>query len=353
MADWSEINGNFSELTKPTMETHFGRWMYFYILKRKDDLVSASGLDENPLIRYESLHQAMNPKKKDEAKYTWHGIEMVPKLDANGDKIKEKNKLVREEQEGDWPIKKYLTVNGDVKGMLVFLLTRFIFEVQQAYEDNGNSFDEGENVLSQVAEYSYEHCDPHLASAIIAATDPKLVDVEKLLPDNGFNSDRFKCDSLHKYILDRTLSYFKDKQDSAPHAQVSIIVTQFIKFLKLISFMIAEACWVKKQPVGAPLFLATIRNIFVFIRSEGEEFSGELASWMNEWIDTCKKLKKQKREERIAKKDAVEETEDHNDNAPVDDEVEEDLDAALDAVGEDDNLDDADDFDDDAESSDD
>jgi len=282
------VIGNFPKLSNPSVDNNIGRWVQFWIIKLKDNYVEATE-GETRFQQYETLEQAMNPVKKDEPKYTWHGVQKVPQKGDDKKPIKDGKSIVYEDVEGDWPVKKYATVTSDVKRHVTFLFNRFFFEAHNFYASNDNSFGTDAEVLKNVSQHSLDSESPSLAAFIIKVAQGPI-DADAQLNDNGINSDKYKGDSLHGYLKGRVVDYFKNN-NTAPSSQIGILVTQFLKFLKVYSILIADILLVKREAITAKLSHVVLKHLFTMTLSSGIEFSAELFDRMNDFVKNYKEEK--------------------------------------------------------------
>jgi len=353
MCDWNDIVGDFPNLKSTTMENKLGQWVYFYILCRKDAILDGNDFDEpdqNPHLGFETLHQALNPKKKEE-KYTWHGTKEVAKKDSKdgkGKSLKNKDgKIVKEKITQDWPVSKFVTINGDTKKLFGFVLNRYFREIQMMYNNSKKRLPPDETVLSEVLDYSTRSCAHSIAAMVIKSA--ALIDINRLLPDNGFVSDKFKS-SLHQYIKDKAVDYFKHEgADCAPLSQLDILTLQYVKFVKLMCVLMTNTLYHKRGTVAAPLFFSTLRTVYTMmhgtvVHGNELELSAETCINMQDYIDACKDEKlaqtnkrKAEKEAKAAEKKVADENSGSKEEQPDDDGARDvdDLDAAFEDAAKD------------------
>jgi hypothetical protein len=311
--------GNFPKLLAPSVDTKIGQSLLIWLTKLKDDMVEETGSEK--FIEYETLEHALNPVKKDEAKHTWHGNKKVPLKDENDETVKENGKVVYEEEEGDWQVSKFISIQADAKRHFTCLLNRYLFEAQNYYNENNNSFGTDDEVLANVAKHSIESEDPCVAGMIIKSCDGP-VDVSARLNDNDFNSDKFKSDALHGYLKARALDYFKNN-NSAPASQIGVLITRFLDFCKLFCVFSMNSMWVRRKTFNEEFFFTQLRNIYTLVLKDQIVYSEELEGIMHDLLKSTKDEKAAATEKRKAapkkspKKSAKDDSEDDEEETPV------------------------------------
>lgn len=282
------VIGSFPKLTNVSVDNNVGKWVQFWITKLKDDYAEANETGSR-FLQYETLDQALNPTKKDDPKHTWHGVQKVAKKDADGKSVKEGKSVVYEEIENDWPVKKFATVTSDVKRHFTFLLNRFFFEANNCYVANDNTFGTDAEVLNNVCQHSLESESPSFAALVIKVAQGRI-DADAQLNDNQFSSEKYKGDNLHGYIKSRAVDYFKNN-NTAPSSQIGVLVTQFLKFLKVYSILITDVLLVKREAITSKLSQVILKHLFTLTLADGVEFSAELFDRMNDFVKNYKEEK--------------------------------------------------------------
>lgn len=298
---WTSDIGDFPKLLSTSIDTYLGRWMTFWVTKIKDDYAEESNV-EDYLIEYETLEQAMNPrKKKDEDKYTWHGTAKITKKDSDGKPIKDGKKVVYEEVEGDHPVKKFVSVGGPVKRAMVFMLNRFFYEAQKLYTESGSFTSDDKDVLQTLYQHSMDSEEPKVAAFIIKVAE-QTQQMTAILNDDEFSSDNFKAGELNKKISDNCSDYFR-KGNKTPQADINVLVETFVSFLKAFSILSANSLYEKRQAFGLPLFMTQMRNLYSFINVEELVFTAELSEKIPQFIKSCEDAKKAEAAQRKKEKE--------------------------------------------------
>lgn len=331
MTDWSATIGDMPKLQAYVLDTHIGRWMTFWITKLKDDAVAASS-DETTYQEFTTLEQLLNPRKKDEEKYTWNGTCKVAKKGEDGKSLKVDDKIVYEDVTGDHPVKNFIAVGTPIKRAFVFLLSRFFFEAHNAYVENNNSLGTEEDVLRLVRDHSLNSESPAVAAMIINAVDNKFP-IDLLLNDNDFQSDKFKPEALFNAIKSRVVEYFKNK-NTTPSSHIGILVTTFIRFMKLFAVLSANSLYEKKTAMTMAFFNTQMRTVYSLVYQEGLAFNPELMSDIDSFITTCEEAKKAEAERKKAEPKKTKPTKKADAEEDADEDQDEDADADAEEVEE-------------------
>lgn len=295
---WTELIGDFKVLIANPIKMLLGKSLYLTILKHKDNLCEESNRDVDPFYMYETLQMALNPRKKDEVKYTYRGDRTT---------VDKKTKITKVEKDIDIPMKKFANITGEVKTGLAFLLNKYINECYSCYVDNKKSFVDESQVLTQVCNYAELKCTLPIAPTIIRCTE--ALDIESLVEGNYAN--------CLKLLLEKLRTYFKGKEDKVPEKQLGTLVDAFIKFMKIIAIYMTDLLYEKRQAVNGVFFYGILRQINSAMRQHGCHIDEELLDNLKEYIDankpkketTDKKGKKEKNEEEEDEEEENEENE--------------------------------------------
>lgn len=279
---WANIIGNYINLGGNPIRVALGHVSYLYILKQIDIHLENS-LDDNEWFKcYETLHMALNPKKKikdDENSkgYTYIGDRIVIKKDADGKSIKdEKGNIIKEtEKDVELPVKKYVNITVPYRTGLAFLLQKYVHECVSCFNDGNHMFKGKEYVLEQVYKYAQSNIPNPVFPAIIRAVDTFKVE---LIIDYDY-------EEFSQFLYDKCKGYFKGKEDQVPQEQLRLIVTTFIKFIKMVSIYVADLIYEKHQVVNNDMLFGVLRIINSNIFQYDASFTESLFVSMKKYIE--------------------------------------------------------------------
>lgn len=251
---WNDIVGDFATMKTNAFITGIGKVLYLLILKHRDTIFNDTGLDEDPYSpAFEDFEQAMNPKEKG-AKYTYSA------------QVKDKKTGVTVTKEMN--VKKFVMINGDAKYGITFLINLYFKEVLDCFNED-NEF--RENCITQLAEYSENTSNHHLAAIAIKTCD--LFDVEKLMPGEYGN--------ISAMLFSKAKPHFAN----CPEDQLKHIIEYLVKFLKAIMILLTDILWEKRQSVTLGLIIGTLRQIFRFLAKDcSVDSKVETFAKMKEWV---------------------------------------------------------------------
>lgn len=282
MSTYSSIIGNYEKITKPSMDTLFGNHVYMYMTAAKDH--EAEKAADDSLEMYETVEQFLNPKGNKE-KYTFNGKVRVARKGPDEKSIKdERGRNIYDEVEGEHPVKKYVTVNTDVKKAITFMYSRYIHEIRSYYEANKFSFPE-ENLLSSVANYSFESMEPSFASFVINLSN-KMPGIDKVLNDDLFSSEKIK--NINDSLKAVTNDYFKST--TTPTRQIALLIEQFVRFLKVTSKLANDKILMRRGVVDVEVFFTCLRHMYTFV-GEGLEYPNDFVTSIRSFLKDVKERK--------------------------------------------------------------
>lgn len=300
---WKEIIGDFKTISSNAMKNILGRSMYLTILKHKDNLNEESNKDIDQFYMYETLHMALNPKKKEETKYTYKGDKTT---------IDRKTKEKKVEKNVDLPMKKFANITGEVKNGLTFLLNKYINECYLCYIDGKRTFPDESQVLSHICNYSESQCSQPIAPIIIKSVD--VLDVEELVEGNYAN--------CLKQLVEKLRAYFKDKEDKVPEKQLGTLVDAFIKFMKIIAIYMTDILFEKRQAVNGVFLFGILRQLNSSLKQHGVRMDSELFDNLREYIEINKPKKESTGKGKKKKSDDEDEDNDEENEEEEEEEVE-------------------------------
>jgi hypothetical protein len=206
----------FPNLTNSAFINNIGKGFYLGCIKVKDNMVKDfySNEEQHPLYAYETLDQAQHPGKGN-TKHKYHGTK----------KIKDKDMGLEEEVEGDFPMKKYVTISADIKWNIQFLLVTYINDIHTFYKSNKYVLPSNtEELQTKIVEHCTK-CNAYPVAQFIFTCVDKYYH-EKHMPGAYGGMDTI--------ILDKASNYFKNEADQAPKGPLIHLIDQFVKFLSII-----------------------------------------------------------------------------------------------------------------------
>lgn len=307
---WSEILGDFKTITAPGIVNLLGKSFYQTILKQKDNLLEDANFDvnnpkENRFHMYETLHMALNPKKKDDKdRYTYVGDKTT---------TDKKTKKKKTEKDVVQPVKKFANITGEVKNGLVFILNKYIKECHECYLDNKKTFLDESNVLTQICNYAESHMPMPITPVIVKSAD--VLDIELLIEGNYAN--------CLKQLVEKLRTYFKDKEEKVPEKQLGTIVDAFIKFMKILAVFMTGILYEKRQAVNGVFLFGILRMMNNLLVPHNCKIEDELFDNLKEYIDAKKPKKDEDKDKPKKKKGDEDEDEDEAEEPEEDAEDEE------------------------------
>lgn len=312
MSDWTEWIGTAANLQQKTVAEALGKMYKYALLARRkgihDTYTEELGNDyADPYFRFETLEQLNDPKSKDDDPpyYTYEYKEMVPvKKDGKVVKVKdaETGKLVtkKEEDAGPHKVKNFVTVGGDLKLFLQFLFCKYMDEAYQCYQHEKKTFNEPDQVLSQIRAYLDNHYGMLAISNFIVDT-VDAIPVDKFV-DNDEIPNVTKNESLEEYLIKQAKATFKNDHGHSPNIQLKTIISKFIEFLQLIAVMHMDLIWGNPPGTLHPKdVIGIIRQLYVVQRSNEHEFQNGIYSSAEQWVAECLENAKKAREENAKK----------------------------------------------------
>lgn len=312
MSDWTEWIGTAANLQQKTVAEAFGKMYKYALLARRkgihDTLTDELGDEyKDPYFRFETLEQLNDPKSKDDDPpyYTYEFEELVPvKKDGKVVKVKdsETGKMVtkKEKDAGPHKVKNFVTVGGDVKLFIQFLFCKYMDEAFQCYQHEKKSFNEPDQVLSQIRAYLDNHYGMlSISNFIVDVVDSVPVDQ---FVDNDEIPNVTKNESLEEYLIKQAKATFKNDHGHSPNIQLKTIISKFIGFIQLIAVMHMDLIW--GNPPGTLHIkdvLGIIRQLYVVRRSDGHEYQHGVYSSAEQWVEDCVNNAKKLREENAKK----------------------------------------------------
>jgi hypothetical protein len=280
MTEWSNIIGNFKNLQSSGTRNVLAKFVYLTVLKVKDDIVDNANLDDNPFYMYETLAQALAGKgtKENPIKNTYKGDKKT---------TDKKTKKTTVQKNVDIPVKKFVTVTGEASRGLTFLLNMYIKECKDYYDSNKHSFGPDDKLLTKIVEYA-ESQTGTIAGAIIRASD--AMDANNIVESNFAD--------IKSYLTSKTNAYFKTSENATQDTKIEIVVSAFIRFLKILSIMMGGILYDKRVAVNKPFLNGMIRQLNSFLHMHGTCIEPEVLANMSEYIEATKPAKSEKKEKK-------------------------------------------------------
>jgi hypothetical protein len=289
MSDWSANIGKFLQLQAVAFKNDLAKALYLAMLKQKDAITEKCHYDEDPFYMYETLQQALNPRKKDEPKYTYAGVK----------KIKDKDTGITMEEEGQLPMKKFVTITVEAKSILIYLLNAYVKEVKSYYDSHKHTFPEESKLLSELIKYSQSQSADPIIPFIFYASEVSQID--KIIK-GGFNS-------IEKKLVDKMRTYFKDKEDKTPDAKLALVAETFVRFLNMLAVMSADILYEKRQAVNMQFLFGVLRVVSSLVQHHDASLNQDVLNNMKEYVEATKPKKKEKGEDGEDGEDEEEEEE--------------------------------------------
>jgi len=310
---WSTYVGRFETLRALVFRNDLAKALYLAILAQKDELVSNQHYDteeQNPLHPYETYDQATHPPKKGQEKYTYKGVR----------KIKDNATGVTMDEEGDIPLKKFITITIDGKLVLVYLLNAFLKEVKSFYDKNKCMFPEDKALLGAIAEYARLNLDSPVFPLIYKLTNSK--------------TECSDYTDITKKIFEKVRPNFKSRDDKIPDGKLKLIINCFCRFMDVFAKISTDRLYYCRQAVNKSFMLGVLGTMFSIVEmSHAEKMPRDVLNLIQEYVqvnmpkkaetskDGKEKKKKTpaKKKEKVVKKEEEEEEEEHDIEEAVND----------------------------------
>lgn len=311
MSNWTTEIGNFPKLQAAAIANAIGNRMNYWMTSIKDDMCKDME-QPNEYTQYRTVEQLLNPpttteetedgktkEKKD--KLTWHGVRTIAKKGADNKSLKdEEGNVVYEEVEGDWPMSNFSTVTTPTKRALVYLLNRFMFEAQNAFHENGDSF--GNDALKVVSDHSVAGESPSIAAMIIAVA-AKCETMCNIINDDNCSDDKHKSDDVNNKINNAVTEYFK-VGSKAPSTQLKVLVDTFVKFLRVLSVFSVNSLFEAHKAINMTFLKVQLRNAFSLVQTADMAITPEFMEKLDSYIESWDKQNKAEAAKRKAEKEA-------------------------------------------------
>lgn len=292
MTEFVDLIGNGYGINATTIK-HIGTSFQMTITYLKDGLLEEQEIDDmskSHFRMYETLTMALHPKKKDAPdRYTYIGDRTRTEKGNKDKKIHEKGVAI--------PVKKFANITSELKNALGFLLAKYIKECHDCYHDNGNTFQDESQVLSQIEAYAVSNCSLPIAPFIIRLYD--FYDVDKIV-EGSFNS-------LQQTLTTGFRFFFKDSKEVVPEKQLANIVAAYIRFMKTIAVMMTGILFEKRQATSGLFFYGILRQLNYLMKPTNYSIDNELIEYLKNYVDGLKppvkpREKKTDKEEKKGKK---------------------------------------------------
>lgn len=290
--------------TKPTGEKLCGLAVQFAMLHERDGLEIENGdATESPFWKYETLEMLLEPKKKaDTDRYTYHGVESVSVKDSEGNPVKgDDGKVMKEDVEDDYPVKRFMTPNVDAKIFLACICGKFMQEVMDFHKSQGGTFPRIADLVSTFKEHSQTVKD----SIVI----PIISIVEAFTTDQMFDSSRapasmsFKKKVVHEYKTQ--LDKIKKNQNGLED-KLNVLVKYLDDFIKIVGTALMKMRWEQKIVANLGAIKSVVRILYMSVSSI-VEYNTALYDNIEHYIADIKAFRKSNTKTKpTAKKDKAE-----------------------------------------------
>jgi hypothetical protein len=275
MSDTSRILGKMVMLQAKKVNNELGRALYFSIVKQKDYLVSHGHFDEDPFHMYETLEQAKKTSKKGETRPTYKGDRKVKDNDTG---------IVIVEENVDVPLKKFTTVTAEAKCILHYLLQAYMTEVKGYYDSHNFTFPEEKALMTELVKYS------------------QLNVANPVTPFIYHSAENFQIDSIMRgtpndmssTIKENCKTYFKNKDDYIPDAKLVLVTDTFVRFINVLSVMIADVIFERRQATNLVFIFGLMRILSSLTHAQDAGLNQEVLDNIKEYV----KINKPKKEEK-------------------------------------------------------
>lgn len=299
---WEDVIGDYKNILTNPVKNLLGKSFYFTMLKHKDNLNNEVAVDNDPLHMFETLHMALNPKKKGEAKYTYRGTKVT---------VDKTTKAKKVEEDVEMGIKKFANITGDVKNGLTFILNKYIHECITFH--NSRSVKDDNITLQNLCTYVDNNISLPISSVICKIIT--LYDVEKIVDGNYANCS--------KQLVEKIRVYFKNDEDQAPEKSLGVLVDAYVKFMKVIAIAMTDTLFERRQAVSKTLFMGILRHFNSLSKQFGVKMEAEFLDNLKEFIEVNKPKKEVNGKKSKKKSEDDEETldddnEESNENETLD-----------------------------------
>lgn len=255
---------------------NFCKAFYLGCVKVKDDMIEQfyPGEDQHPLYCYETLKQVQQPKKG--SKYTYKGTKKVRDKDMGMDEL----------VEGEFPVKKFLTISSDIKFTLDFLLSTYMHDCIAYYKHKKHVLPADlEQLENELSEFCVQNNAYPIAHFVFASVKKYFCDATIPGPYNGLDGEIFNKSSI----------YFKNASDHVPKMQLTHLIDQFVKFIGVIQADLISGMFF--YPTRKTVNVNTLTGILntMNVKLDQNKLSAEYVKTLAEYVNSNKEATSKKK----------------------------------------------------------
>lgn len=288
MSNWKDYVGDFSSLRTPKASIETLKCIYKTALYvRKNMLISALDIDpeyNDPHDKSLSLdeekaiedYDGEDKKNRPKPKYT-ATVSVQEEVEGEDGKKKKKavkgKKITAEKNKAKW-----FTASLDFKTSLAFLTQRFVKELKDFYESNGNKFPDESVVLSELDTYGSQSVEPGMFNI-----SPFILGMTERIHVNKWCEPTLS--NIGEFLYTKLSEVFKDSNGAPFSGQLHKFIGRYVQFLKLIGVHIGINLYYKKLKADSALIIMILRGLEVIGNHElrmDEMFYKVLSEWIAE-----------------------------------------------------------------------